>query len=109
MRGRCTKPKMRSAYDQQAKNPTATPTTERTMRFLNSSRWARSGIECASCASRETAASATRNLRPPAIAMDGQIGQMKRGVLSDRWEFITACKVERYNQHCSQPYKSIHR
>src|ERR1700683_937485 len=98
MRGCCTKPKMRSAYDQQPKNPTTTPMAEKMIRFLSSSRWAMRGIECACVASTETAASATSNLRLP----DGQV---MRGLLAEPWEFITACKIESYDAHYGESHK----
>src|ERR1700730_5420813 len=63
--GCCIKPKIRSAYDQQERNPTSTPTTEKMIRFLNSSRCARSGMERVCCARTKTAASAMENFFSP--------------------------------------------
>src|SRR4029077_7910326 len=52
--GCCIKPKIRSANDQQARNPTSTPSTDKMTRFLNSSRCARSGMD-GECGPRATA------------------------------------------------------
>src|SRR2546421_12289836 len=89
--GSCIKRKIRSAKDQHERKPTSTPTTEKMIRLLNSSRCARSGIERVCFARTKTAASAMESLYRPAI------------------EFVTVSKTGRYNQHYSQPCKSIRR
>jgi len=45
--------------------------------------------------------------RHRAIVQARIIDQVERGLLYDRWEFITVCKTDRYNHHCSQSGKSV--
>src|ERR1700720_596376 len=77
MMGCCIKPKIRSAKYQHEKKPTTTATIEKMIRFLNSSRWTRSGIECMSSASRKETSSAMEN---PLLANSVAPGQGRTGV-----------------------------
>src|ERR1700729_1366445 len=74
MMGRCIKPKIRSAKYQHEKKPASTPTIEKMIRFLNSSRWTRSGIACASSASGKEPSSVMEN---PLLA--NRVGPLDKG------------------------------
>src|SRR5258708_4560935 len=60
--GCCTKRKIRSANDQHERNPISMTRTEKMIRFLNSCRWTRSGMECVCCANPKAAVSDMESL-----------------------------------------------
>jgi hypothetical protein len=123
--GCCIKPKMRSANDQQDKNPTSTPSTEKMIRLRNSSRCASRDIERTSRTSNE-AASAMEGLASQGFAWGAAvygaggplvrlprkrpvcfIHQIERAFVRDQRKLFTVCKTVRYDNHCSQPGQSV--
>src|ERR1700726_1976438 len=82
--GCCIKPKIRSATDQHEKNPMSTPRTEKTIRFLNSCRWTRSGMESVRCANPEAAVS----------DMEGLSDMCQRLLLTEHYWNGATCHAE---------------